>query len=48
MVEIPDPGDWDMVVFDVDVTLLDREGFHDDLVHLARRVHKEVMTVSLA
>tara|TARA_B100000287_G_scaffold77267_1_gene69365 strand:+ start:4406 stop:5170 length:765 start_codon:yes stop_codon:yes gene_type:complete len=48
VVEIPDPGDWDMVVFDVDGTLLDREGFHDDLVNLARRVDKEVMTVSLA
>ena len=37
-----------MVVFDVDGTLLDREGFHDDLVSLARRVDREVMTVSLA
>ena len=48
MVVVPDPGNWDMVVFDVDGTLLDSEGFHDELVHLARRVDKEVMPVSLA
>ena len=48
MVEIPDPDNWDMIVFDVDGTLLDREGFHEDLVKLARRVDREVMPVSLA
>ena len=48
MVEVPDPGEWDMVVFDVDGTILDSEGFHEELVHLARRVDREVMTVSLA
>tara|TARA_Y100000588_G_scaffold389912_1_gene493910 strand:- start:54 stop:767 length:714 start_codon:yes stop_codon:yes gene_type:complete len=48
MLEVPGPGEWDMVVFDVDGTLLDSEGFHDDLVKLARRVDKEVMPVSLA
>ena len=48
MVEIPDPDKWDMIVFDVDGTLLDREGFHEDLVKLARRVDREVMPVSLA
>ena len=37
-----------MIVFDVDGTLLDRDGFHDELVSLARRVDKEVMPVSLA
>ena len=48
MVEIPAPDNWDMIVFDVDGTLLDREGFHEDLVKLARRVDREVMPVSLA
>tara|TARA_B100000287_G_scaffold195919_1_gene185042 strand:+ start:804 stop:1517 length:714 start_codon:yes stop_codon:yes gene_type:complete len=48
MVEIPDPENWDMLVFDVDGTLLDREGFHEDLVNLVRRVDREVMPVSLA
>ena len=48
MVELPESSDWDMIVFDVDGTLLDREGFHDDLVSLARKVDSEVMTVSLA
>ena len=37
-----------MVVFDVDGTLLDREGFHEELVTLARRVDRDVMPVSLA
>jgi len=37
-----------MIVFDVDGTLLDREGFHDELVSLARRVDSDVMPVSLA
>ncbi len=48
MIEIPNPDNWDMVVFDVDGTLLDRDGFHDDLVELARKVDREVMPVSLA
>tara|TARA_B100000959_G_scaffold274955_1_gene327555 strand:- start:3833 stop:4558 length:726 start_codon:yes stop_codon:yes gene_type:complete len=48
MVNLPEVGDWDMIVFDVDGTLLDFEGFHDDLVSLARRVDCEVMPVSLA
>jgi len=48
MIEIPDPGNWDMIVFDVDGTLLDREGFHEDLVKLSRRVDREIMPVSLA
>ena len=48
MVEIPDANNWDMIIFDVDGTLLDREGFHEDLVKLARRVDREVMPISLA
>jgi len=37
-----------MIVFDVDGTLLDSDGFHDEFVHLARRVNNEVMPVSIA
>ena len=48
MVEIPDKKNWDMIVFDVDGTLLDSNGFHDELVGLVRRLDREVMTVSLA
>ena len=48
MVEVPNLGEWDMIVFDVDGTLLDRDGFHDELVSLARRVDRDVMPVSLA
>ena len=48
MVDVPNLGEWDMVVFDVDGTLLDRDGFHDELVNLAKRVDREVMPVSLA
>ncbi len=48
MVNVPNLGEWDMVVFDVDGTLLDRDGFHDELVSLAKRVDREVMPVSLA
>ncbi len=48
MVEIPDKENWDMIVFDVDGTLLDSDGFHNELVELVRRVDREVMTVSLA
>tara|TARA_B100000131_G_C18061585_1_gene590672 strand:- start:86 stop:802 length:717 start_codon:yes stop_codon:yes gene_type:complete len=48
MVDVPDLEQWDMVVFDIDGTLLDSEGFHEELVQLARRVESEVMTVSIA
>ena len=48
MVEIPNLGDWDMIVFDVDGTILDFDGFHDDFVRLARRVNNEIMPVSIA
>ena len=48
MIEIPDKKNWDMIVFDVDGTLLDSNGFHDELVGLVKRLDREVMTVSLA
>ena len=48
MVDVPNLGEWDMIVFDVDGTLLDRDGFQDELVNLAKRVDRGVMPVSLA
>ena len=48
MVELPQGSDWDMIVFDVDGTLLDIEGYHSELVALVRKVDSEVMPVSLA
>jgi len=48
MVELPEQFDWEMIVFDVDGTLLDFDGFHDDLVELSRRLDRQVMPVSLA
>ena len=48
MVELPEGVDWDMIVFDVDGTLLDVEGYHPELVALIRKVDSEVMPVSLA
>jgi len=48
MVELPEHFDWEMIVFDVDGTLLDFDGFHDDLVELSRKLDRQVMPVSLA
>ncbi len=48
MVELPQGSDWDMIIFDVDGTLLDIEGYHPELVALVRKVDSEVMPVSLA
>ena len=48
MVDLPDIKEFDMLVFDVDGTLLDFQGFHDELVYLARKVDSEIMTISLA
>jgi len=48
MVELPGGIDWDMIVFDIDGTLLDIEGYHPELVPLIRKVDSEVLPVSLA
>ncbi len=48
MVNLPEKSDWDMIVFDVDGTLLDFDGFHNELVELSRRLDRQVMPVSLA
>ncbi len=38
MVELPEGRDWEMVVFDVDGTLMDVDGYHPDLIPLIRLV----------
>ena len=44
---LPEEFDIDMVVFDVDGTLMDSSGFHPDLIPLIRQL-EERLTVSLA
>ncbi|MEC9263521.1 MAG: HAD hydrolase family protein, partial [Candidatus Thermoplasmatota archaeon] len=48
MVELPQGRTWDMVVFDVDGTLMDAEGFHPDLIPLIREVEVRGLPISLA
>ena len=48
MVELPEGRDWEMVVFDVDGTLMDVDGYHPDLIPLIREVEARGLTVSLA
>ena len=45
---LPDDLEIDMLVFDVDGTLLDSSGFHPDLIPLIRQVEERGVTVSLA
>ena len=44
---LPEELDIDMVVFDVDGTLMDSSGFHPDLIPLIRQLEERI-TVSLA
>ncbi len=48
MVELPDDCEWDMIVLDIDGTLLDREGVIPEMIHLVRELERSGMTVSLA
>jgi len=48
MVELPQGRTWDMVVFDVDGTLMDAGGFHPDLIPLIREVEARGLPISLA
>ena len=48
MVELPQGRTWDMVVCDVDGTLMDAEGFHPDLIPLVREVEARGLPISLA
>ena len=45
---LPEDLDIDMVVFDVDGTLLDFRGFHPDLIPLVRRLEERGSIISLA
>ena len=45
---LPDDLEIDMLVFDIDGTLLDSSGFHPDLIPLIREVEERGVTVSLA
>ena len=48
MVELPEGREWDMLVFDVDGTILDAEGMIPETITLVRELEKKGMTVSLA
>ena len=48
MVELPKDRKWDMLVFDVDGTLMDANGYHPELIPLIREVEARGLTVSLA
>ena len=48
MVELPEGRKWDMLVFDVDGTLMDANGYHPELIPLIREVEARGLTVSLA
>ena len=48
MVELPQDRTWDMIVFDVDGTLMDAGGFHPDLIPLIREVEVRGLPISLA
>tara|TARA_B100000575_G_scaffold141960_1_gene113221 strand:+ start:3887 stop:4609 length:723 start_codon:yes stop_codon:yes gene_type:complete len=48
MVELPEDCEWDMIVLDIDGTILDREGIIPEMIHLVRELERSGMTVSLA
>ena len=38
MVKLPEDCEWDMIVLDIDGTLLDREGVIPEMIHLVREL----------
>ena len=48
MSELPEGDDWEMIVFDIDGTLLDFDGFQPELIPLIRKIEEMGITVSLA
>lgn len=48
MVELPKDCEWDMIVLDIDGTLLDRQGIIPEMIYLVRELEKKGMVVSLA
>ena len=48
MSQLPEGDDWEMIVFDIDGTLLDLDGFQPELIPLIRKIEEMGITVSLA
>ena len=48
MRKIPEGDDWEMIVFDIDGTLLDMDGFQPELIPLIREIENMGIAVSLA
>ena len=46
--DLPDLSDFEMIIFDIDGTLLDIEGFQEELIPLIRIIEKGGITISLA
>ena len=40
MVELPDDLEWDMIVLDIDGTLLDRDGIIPEMIHIVRELER--------
>ena len=45
MVELPDDQEWDMIVLDIDGTLLDRDGIIPEMIHIVRAVSYTHLTL---
>ena len=45
MVELPEDLEWDMVVLDIDGTLLDRDGIIPEMIHIVRAVSYTHLTL---
>ena len=48
MVELPEDCVWDMIVLDIDGTLLDRQWIIPEMIYLVRELERKGMVVSLA
>ena len=48
MVELPEDCVWDMIVLDMNGTLLDRQGIIPEMIYLVRELERKGMVVSLA
>ena len=48
MGKLPEGDEWEMIVFDIDGTLLDMDGFQPELIPLIRKIEQMGITVSLA
>ena len=46
--DLPDLSDFEMIIFDIDGTLLDIEGFQEELIPLIRIIEQGGITISLA